>query len=67
MSNSILEINEDKTEILQVNPKFKREMLSDNLRKLAPWIKSEVTTLGVVFDPALSFKSHVNKVSKTLH
>ena len=64
MSNNFLKLNEDKTEILLVGPKTKREMF-DNLGKLTPWIKSEVTSLGVIIDSDLSFSSHINKVSKT--
>ena len=65
MSNNFLKLNEDKTEILLVGPKIKREMLSSDLGKLAPLIKPEVTSLGVVLDSDLSFKSHINKVTKT--
>uniref|UniRef100_A0A667YPA7 Reverse transcriptase domain-containing protein n=1 Tax=Myripristis murdjan TaxID=586833 RepID=A0A667YPA7_9TELE len=57
MSDNFLKLNEDKTEILLVGPKTKREMLSINLGKLASRIKSEVTSLGIVLDPDLSFKS----------
>ena len=65
MSNNFLKLNEDKTEILLVGPKTKREMLFNNLGKLTPLIKSEVTSLGVILDSDLSFKSHINKVTKT--
>ena len=40
-------------------------MLFNNLGKLTPWIKSEVTSLGVILDSDLNFKSHVNEVTKT--
>ena len=65
MSNNFLKLNEDKTEILLVGPQTKREMLFNNLGKLTPWIKSEVTSLGVILDSDLNFKSHVNEVTKT--
>ncbi|MCI5160354.1 MAG: hypothetical protein D3906_18395, partial [Candidatus Electrothrix sp. AUS1_2] len=65
MSNNFLKLNEDKTEILLVGPKTKREMLFYNLGKLTPLIKSKVTSLGVILDSDLSFKSHINKVTKT--
>ena len=65
MSNIFFKLNEDKTEILLVGPKTKREMLFNNLGKLTPLIKSQVTSLGVILDSDLSFKSHINKVTKT--
>lgn len=65
MSNNFLRLNEDKTEILLIGPKTKREMLIKNLGGLAPWIKSEVTSLGVILDSELNFNSHINKVTKT--
>ncbi len=65
MSNNFLKLNEDKTEILLLGLKTKREMLFNNLGKLTPWIKSEVTSLGVILDSDLSFKSHINKVVRT--
>ena len=65
MSNNFLKLNEDKTEILLVSPAMKREMLLNNMGKLTPWVKHEVTSLCVIIDSDLSFKSHVNKVTKT--
>ena len=65
MSNNFLKLNEDKTEILLVGPTTKREMMLNNMGTLTPWIKSEVTSLGVILDSDLSFKSHISKVTKT--
>lgn len=65
MTNNFLKLNEDKTEILLVGPITKREMLQSNMGQLTPWIKPEVTSLGVIIDSDLSFKSHINKVTKT--
>ena len=65
MSNNFLKLNEDKTEILVVGPKTKREKLIKNLGTLTPWTKSEVTSLGVVIDSDLNFNSHINKITKT--
>ena len=64
MSNNFLKLNENKTEILLIGPKVKREMLLKNLGKLENWVKPEVTSLGVILDSDLSFKSHINKVTK---
>ena len=40
-------------------------MLTKNLGSLTSWIKSEVTSLGVILDSDLNFNSHINKVTKT--
>src|SRR4029434_2043936 len=45
MSNNFLKLNDDKTDMLLVGPKTKREMLFYNLGKLTPWMKSEITNL----------------------
>lgn len=50
ISNHLLTLNEDKTEILLVGPKTKRKIMSKNLGKLSPWIKSEVSSLGITLD-----------------
>ena len=65
MNKNFLKLNDDKTEILLVGPKSKREMLTKNLGNLASWIKPEVTSLGVILDSDLNFNSHINKVTKT--
>lgn len=65
MTNNFLKLNEDKTEIPLVGPITKRDMLQSNMGQLTPWIKTEVTSLGVIIDSDLSFKSHINKVTKT--
>ena len=65
MSNNFLKLNEDKTEILLVGPTAKRQLLHNNMGKLTPWIKPEVTSLGVIIDSDLNIKSHINKVTKT--
>lgn len=69
MSNNCLRLYEDKTfvqnEILLVGPKTKREKLSSNLGKFASLIKPEVTRVGVVLEPDLNLKSHINKVTTT--
>lgn len=64
MSNNFLKLNEDKTDIL-VSPIAKRKLLLNNMGKLTPWIKPEVTSLGVIIDSDLNFNSHIRKVTKT--
>src|SRR4029434_5542331 len=45
MNDNFLKLNEDKTEVLLICPKSKREMLTKNLRGLTRWIKLEVINL----------------------
>uniref|UniRef100_A0A672ZCU3 Reverse transcriptase domain-containing protein n=1 Tax=Sphaeramia orbicularis TaxID=375764 RepID=A0A672ZCU3_9TELE len=65
MCRNFLKLNEEKTEILLVGPKAKTEMLTNRMGKLTSWIKPEVTSLGVIIDSDLNFKSHIKKVTKT--
>ncbi|XP_030638844.1 uncharacterized protein LOC115819473 [Chanos chanos] len=64
MSNDFLKLNENKTEILLVGPKPRRDALSTRLRHLGHQNKLEVTSLGVILDSDLSFKPHISKVTK---
>ncbi len=50
MKNNFLKLNEDKTEVLLVGLKSKRDELFQTLRKLTLMIKYEVTNLGVILD-----------------
>ncbi|APZ87908.1 putative truncated RNA-directed DNA polymerase [Anguilla anguilla circovirus] len=49
MSNNFLKLNKDKTEVLLVGPNAKRDALFNRLGNLAPGVKTEVTSLGVIF------------------
>ena len=60
MNNNFLKLNETKTENVLVGPKAKREILCRNLGTLTSYIKPEV-----ILDPDLTFKSHINNVTKT--
>lgn len=65
VSNSFLELDVDKNKILIVWPNAKREMLILNLNKLSSWIKSEVTSIGVILNKDWNFSTCINKVAKT--
>ena len=65
MSDNFLKLNEEKTEILLIGPKAKRDEIFQRLDNLTLFVKSEVTSRGVILDSDLSFKSHINKVTKT--
>ena len=65
MNLNFLKLNEDKTEILLVGSKTNREMIKNHLGNLTQWTKNTVTSLGVVLDPDLNFRAHINKVLKS--
>ena len=64
MSNTFFLLNEDKTEILLVGHKAKKDALSKRLINLGHQKKVEVTNMGVISNSDLSFKSHISKVTK---
>ena len=65
MNANLLKLNENKTEVLLVGPKTKRDQITSSLGHLATWIKPQVTSLGVIIDSDLNFTSHINKITKT--
>ena len=65
MSNNFLQLNPDKTEIIIIGNKDKREALSIYLKSLSLNINSQARNLGVLFDTDLSFEAHVKSVVKT--
>ncbi|XP_049912330.1 uncharacterized protein LOC126397522 [Epinephelus moara] len=65
MQTNFLKLDGDKTEILLVGPQAKREIILSKPGSLAVQVKSEVTSLGVILDSDLNFKSHIKKVTKT--
>ena len=64
MNANLLKLNENKTEVLLVGPKQKRDDLMNSLGHLAAWVKPQVTSLGVIIDSDLNFTAHFNKVTK---
>ncbi|KAL2080625.1 hypothetical protein ACEWY4_024418 [Coilia grayii] len=67
MSNNFLKLNENKTELLLIGPKDKREALLPSLGNLNQYVREQVTSLGVILDSDLSLKPHINKVTKTAY
>ncbi len=57
-------IYKDKTEILVGKKKPERESIEAELGSLALQSKKEVKNMGVILDCDLSFKSHINQVTK---
>ena len=67
MSKNLLKLNDDKTEVLLVGPKSKRNTVLSHLGNLAHQLKPKVTSLGVILDSELSFKPHISKVTQTAY
>ena len=68
MTHNFLLLNSDKTEVLILGPKHLRDTLSNDIAALddiAPASNETVRNLGVIFDPDLSFNSHLKQISRT--
>ncbi len=67
MTNNIILLNSDKTEILLIGPKNSTQNLLDHSLQLdgCPVPSSAVKNLGVVLDSNLSFENHISHVTKT--
>ena len=61
MSQNFLQLNSDKTEILLFGPPNLTSILKDDLGSLSSAVKPIAKSLGVFFDPDLSFTVQVNK------
>lgn len=68
LSQNFLSLNENKTEILVLNPSHHFPMSRDNipslLGPLAPYSKSHTKNLGVTFDSSFKLDSQINSVVK---
>ena len=68
MTRNFLLLNSDKTEVLILGPKHLRDKLSNDIAALddiAVASNETVRNLGVIFDPDLSFNSHLKLISRT--
>ena len=68
MTQNVLLLNSDKTEVLILGPKHLRDTLSNDIAALddiALASNETVRNLGVIFDPDLSFDSHLKQISRT--
>ena len=68
MTRNFLLLNSDKTEVLILGPKHLRDKLSNDIAALdniALASNETVRNLGVIFDPDLSFSSHLKQISRT--
>uniref|UniRef100_A0A672ZI91 Reverse transcriptase domain-containing protein n=1 Tax=Sphaeramia orbicularis TaxID=375764 RepID=A0A672ZI91_9TELE len=68
MSANYLLLNPEKTEVIIIGPKNARDSLSDQtvtLDNVSVASSTTVRNLGVLFDPDLSFKPHINQACRT--
>ena len=68
MTQNVLLLNSDKTEVVLFGPERFREKLSScivTLDRISLASSSTVRNLGVIFDQNLSFDAHIKKVSRT--
>ena len=68
MTHNFLLLNSDKREVLILGPKHLRDTLSNDIAAqddIALASNETVRNLGVIFDPDLSFNSHLKHISRT--
>ena len=68
MTRNFLLLNSDKTEVIILGPKHLRDTLINYIAALddiALASNETVRNLGVIFDPDLSFNSHLKQISRT--
>ena len=68
MSTNYLLLNSEKTEVIIIGPKSVRDSLTNQmvtLDNVSVASSATVKNLGVLFDPDLSFKAHINQACRT--
>lgn len=65
MAENFLQLNQDKTEVLVIDPKAQGENLVSKLLKLSLNPSNQVKNLGVIFDSELNFIPHIKNITKT--
>lgn len=65
MTDNWLQLNKEKTEILIFAPEAITPSILQHLGTYAPFVRSSMRNLGVVFDGALSFEPHINQLTKS--
>ena len=65
MAENFLQLNQDKTEILIIDPKAQGEKLLSTLQTMSLTPSNQVKNLGVIFDSELNFIPHIKQVTKT--
>ncbi len=65
IAKNLLQLNEDKTEILLAGPKALRHQINSLLTPLSVKPCEHVKNLGVILDADLNFQKHISSISKT--
>ena len=65
MAENFLQLNQDKTEVLIIDPKAQREKLLLKLQTLSLNPSNQVKNLVVIFYSELNFIPHIKHVTKT--
>lgn len=63
MQNNFLQLNSDKTEIIECGPQKQRESVISYLVTLSLEPKNQVRNLGVILDSDLNFNSHIKSIT----
>ena len=65
MNQNVLQLNQDKTEVIVFGNKEKRIAVSKHLESLSLKTRDQVRNLGVLIDSDLTFSSHIKSITKT--
>ena len=68
MTQNMLKLNDDKTELIVFTSKYKQDLYNDLSITIADTVvdcSSQAKDLGVIFDRVLSLRQHVSYTSKT--
>ena len=64
MAQNVLQLNENKTEVILFGPPDSIKLTTSSLGNLSTLVKPQVKNLGVIFDSAFKFDKQVNAVVK---
>ena len=65
MNQNFLQLNSDKTEVIIIGAKAKRQEIAAHLSSFSLESKEHCWNLGVIIDADLNFHCHINNVTKS--